>query len=215
MSNAKTSLGKRPVSKKKKKSKGDTFKAFWSSIIDPVEAFWKSLRQSSETYRVVHDEIENQKLAKLLAKTDWTKISKAKAVEIYEYRLQLRIIYNLTYGKDDPRSQIPCPVEFETLILEAALQGMHKGESKNKRPPNRYMKNFWITLMQANGRDLKANLIADGMKADDAGMEAAEYVVEELAQRFNIKTISPETMEAMLKRRPKFQSVRRFLTPDI
>ena len=212
MSHAKTSLSKPPV--KKKKSKADSFKAFWSSI-DSVESFWTSLRQSSETYRVVHDEIENQKLAKLLAKADWSKISRAKAVEIYEYRLQLRHIYSFTYGKKDPRSQVPCPVELESLILDAALQGMHKGEGKNKRPPNRYLKSFWITLWQANGRDLKAALIADGMNAGDAGMEAATYVVEELAQRFNIKTISPETMEAMLKRRPKFQSVRRFLIPDI
>src|SRR4051794_266043 len=113
----------------KRKSKGDTFKSFWK-YIDSVESFWTSLRQSSETYTILHDEIENQKLEELLAETDWSKISKAKAVEIYEYRLQLRDIYNLTYGKDDPRSQIPCPVELESMILDAALQGMHKGENK-------------------------------------------------------------------------------------
>ena len=206
---------KQPGSKKNKSKDGE-FEELWQTIQDDAfNAFLKRLRQSSASYREVHDEMHNHKLAKILAKTDWSKVSKRKAVEIYEYRLQLRHGYNFGYGKDDPRSQIPCPVEFEALILEAALLGMHKGTSKNKRPPNRYMKNYWVTLMQAFGREIKAELIADGIPTKEAEEQAAKKIHAELAQHVDIKSISWQSLAEMLKRRPKFQSVRRFLTPDI
>jgi hypothetical protein len=96
-----------------------------------------------------------RKIERLLATTDWRKATKEKAVELFEYRCHVRHYRKFRHGKDDPRSQIPCPVEFDDLILEAAKLGMRIGEGR-KRPPDSYMETLQFAIIQEIGRHRKA-----------------------------------------------------------
>src|SRR5262245_28751695 len=93
---------------------------------DPDYVDWaKAASVFWEKFDVFDAHIEQELLAR-----DWTKATRAEAVEMLGYVHTVRAGRRQRYGKGDPRSNIAIPIDMESLILKAAKAGMRKGAGR-------------------------------------------------------------------------------------